>query len=89
MSAATKTITLTSNFTANLGFSRDAILLGTRLPMRPKKDMAIMVETITDPLTGISFELAEYPGYHMSHYEVGICWGVAVEKPQHLAIMLG
>jgi len=89
MSAATKAITVGADFSANLAFSQDAILLGTRLPARPQRDMAVAVEVITDPMTGISFEIAQYPGYHMSTYEVGISWGVAVEAPRHLAIMLG
>jgi hypothetical protein len=83
-------ITVGADFTANLGFSRDAIVVGTRLPALPSTgDMAIMRETITDPQTGISFELAAYPGYRMVTFEIGIAWGWAVEKPEHLAIMLG
>jgi hypothetical protein len=83
-------ITVGAAFTANLGFSRDAILLGTRLPaLTDPNDMAIMRETITDPLSGLSFELAAYPGYRMTTFEIGIAWGWAVENPEHLAIMLG
>lgn len=88
MSAATKTITLQADFIANLAFSQDAVILGTRLPYRQEGDMATMVQTITDPFTGISFELAKYPGYHMSQYELGIAWGQAVEAPRHVAMLL-
>lgn len=90
MSAATKAITVGGNFTANLAFSRDAIVVGTRLPALPTSgDMAILRETIVDPVSGIAFELAAYPGYRMVTYEIGLAWGWAVENPRHLAIMLG
>jgi hypothetical protein len=83
-------ITVGNSFTANLGFSRDFAILGTRLPSVPSPgDIAIMRETITDPVSGLSFELAAYPGYRMVTFELGIGWGVAVENPEHGAILLG
>ncbi len=87
---ATRTITVGAAFVGNLAFSRDAILLGTRLPMAPKEgDIARIRETVTDPVSGISFELAVYPGYRMVTYEIGIAWGWAVENPTHLGLLLG
>lgn len=83
-------ITLGNNFTANLAFTRDAALLATRLPAAPAQgDQAIVRETITDPLSGLSFELAVYPGYRMNVYELGLCWGVAMMNRRHSAILLG
>lgn len=90
MSAATKAITVVAAAARNIGFSRDAILLGARLPaLTTPGDMAIMRETLTDPVSGLSFELAVYPGYRMCNFEIGIAWGVVVEKPAHTAILLG
>lgn len=83
-------ITVGGDFVANLGFSRDFAILGTRLPMAPKEgDMAILVETIIDPVSKLAFELRVYPGYRMVVYEIGIAWGWAVENPEHGAILLG
>lgn len=83
-------LTVGNNFAANLGFSRDFAILGTRLPAIPVNgDMAIMRETITDPVSGISFELAYYPGYRMGVFEIAIAWGWAVENPEHGALLLG
>lgn len=83
-------ITVGNNFVANLAFSRDAIVVGTRLPALPNtNDLAVMRETIIDPVTGIAFELAAYGAYRMVTFEIGIAWGWAVENPRHLAIMLG
>lgn len=90
MSAATKAITVGGNFTANLGFTQDYAILGTRLPATTNpSDMAVMREVITDPVTGISFELAAYAGYRMVTFEIAVAWGWAVENPEHGAILLG
>jgi hypothetical protein len=83
-------ITVGNNFTANVAFSRNGVLLATRLPMVPKEgDLAADRQVITDPLSGISFELAVYPGYRMNEYEAAVAWGVLVVKPEHVAILLG
>jgi len=88
--ASATAMTIGANFTANLAFTDNAILLGTRLPAAPdQQDLAVLRETITDPVSGLSFELCAWPGQRMLTYEVGISWGVAIEKPEHLAIMLG
>ncbi len=90
MSTATKAMTILGTSTRNCAFSRNAIILGTRLPAAPPQgDMAIDKQTITDPRSGISFELALYPGWHMNVYHVGVAWGVSVEKAEHLAIIVG
>ena len=89
MSAATKAITVFGTCARNTAFSRNSILLSTRLPASVQGDLATDRQIITDPLSGISFELSMYPGDRMVHYEVGICWGVTVIKPEHLAIIVG
>lgn len=84
------TVTVNAAAARNTAFSRNALLLGTRLPeMPPEGDLAVLRETLIDPLTGIAYELAVYPGYRMVHYEVGLSWGVKVEKTEHMAELLG
>jgi hypothetical protein len=83
-------ITVNAAGPRNVAFSRNAVVLGTRLPEAPRGgDLAIMREVITDPRTGLSFELAVYPGYRMNVYEIGAVWGVSAIKPEHCAILLG
>jgi hypothetical protein len=85
-----KTITVGNNYAANLGYTRNAILLGTRLrAIPPEGDLAIDREIITDPRTGISFEFAIYPGFGMNTYIVAAAWGVSVIKPEHIALLRG
>ena len=88
--ASAKAITVIAAGARNVAFSTNAILLGTRLPALPQEgDMAIMREIITDPRSGLTFELAVYPGYRMVTYQLLLAWGVASIKPEHSAILLG
>jgi hypothetical protein len=74
----------------NLAFSSDAIVLATRLPIFPSEgDLAIDNEIITDPRTGISFDLRVYPGDGMVLYRIHALWGWKVLKPAHSALLLG
>ena len=74
----------------NLAFSSDALILATRLPMFPSQgDLAIDNEIITDPRTGISFDLRVYPGDGMVLYRIHALWGWVAPKPNHAAILLG
>lgn len=83
-------ITVGNSYAANIGLSRNAVLLATRLPLLPKEgDLAIDRTVVTDPRTGLSFEVAAYPGYRMVTYHVMIAWGVKAVKPEHIATLLG
>lgn len=83
-------VTLAAAFTGNVAHTRQAIVLATRLPAIPKEgDLALDRYEVTDPLTGITYGFAVYPGYHMNLYEVEAVWGVSVIKPEHTAILLG
>jgi hypothetical protein len=83
-------VTVSAAFTGNIAHTRQSILLATRLPAIPKEgDLALDRYEVTDPLTGIVYEFAVYPGYHMNLYEVGAVWGVKVIKPEHVAILFG
>jgi hypothetical protein len=84
------TVTVNATSARNCAFSRNAILLGTRLPALPKEgDMAIDRTTIVDPRSGLAFEIAVYPGFRMVTYHISLAWGVSVIKPEHLALLLG
>lgn len=83
-------ITVNATSARNLAFSSDAIVLATRLPIFPSAgDLAIDNEIITDPRTGISFDLRVYPGDGMVLYRIHALWGWKVAKPAHSALLLG
>ena len=88
--AAERAITVIASGQRNVAFSRNAIVLATRLPaIDPAGDLATDRTTVTDPNSGLSLEVAIYPGFRMNVYHVSIAWGVSVIKPEHIAILLG
>ncbi|CAH2606424.1 P22 coat-protein 5 family protein (plasmid) [Rhodovastum atsumiense] len=83
-------LTVGGNYTPNVAFSRSAIQLIARMPARPEGgDMAEDVMTVTDPVSGLSFEISEYKQFRQTAYHVAIAWGVANTKPAHTAILIG
>lgn len=88
--AAATSITIGATGPRSMAFTRNAIVLATRQPALPEGgDKAVDRTTITDPLTGLSFELAMYPGFRQMNYWIGLAWGVKTVKPEHLALLLG
>jgi hypothetical protein len=88
--AAATNITVVAAATRNMAFHRGAIVLAQRLPALPTGgDLAIDRTTITDPRSGLSFEVAMYPQYRQMQWEISCCWGVKVVKPEHFALLLG
>jgi hypothetical protein len=88
--AATRAITLIAATDRNMLFSKSAIILATRTPYMPYGgDAAADVYDFTDPVSGLTFQIAEYKGYRQTHFEVGLAWGVKVIAPRHTALMIG
>jgi hypothetical protein len=83
-------ITVGAGYTGNMAFSRSAIVLATRAPALPEEgDMAEDRMLVTDPRSGITFEVSMYKQYRRIRYEVAAAWGFANIKPQHTALLLG
>ncbi|EMF4353616.1 P22 coat - protein 5 family protein [Providencia rettgeri] len=83
-------ITVLGTYTANMAFDRRAFLLAARTPAMPEGgDTADDVMNVTDPKSGITFQVALYRQYRQVRYEVGLSWGVAPVKTEHSCIILG
>lgn len=81
-------VSVVGNYVPSLAFDRNALQLVARAPAMPQGgDEADDVTTITDPVSGISFQVAVYRGYRQVRYEVGLAWGVKLIKPEHVAIL--
>lgn len=88
--AAATNITVTNSYTGNVAFNRNAIHFITRAPALPDGgDSAIDSYMLTDPRSGISFEVRLYAVYRKIRAEVAAAWGQGVIKPAHVAILKG
>ena len=83
-------ITVVGSGFRNMVFSRNAIILAARRPyMVGGRDSAVNRIEVTDPVSGISFDLAEYLEYGRTHWELQAAWGVEMILPNHCAILNG
>ena len=87
---SSSTVTITADYTPNLAFDTNAIKLLARQPAMPSiGDSADDVMVVTDPVSGLPFQIALYKQYRGVHYEIGMAWGCQLIKPEHCAILLG
>ena len=82
-------ITSPADYTAMMAFSMDALMLACRVPAVPDGGDLGTRMYLTDPRSGLVFELATFPQYRQRTYEIGIVWGVKTIKAEHLALLIG
>lgn len=81
-------LTIANSYTPNAAFARSAVVLAARAPALPDGgDSADDRMSLTDPMTGLTFEISVYRLYRQVKYEVAMAWGAAVIKPEHVALL--
>lgn len=88
--ASATAITVSATGARNMFFSRDALALATRAPALPEGgDSAVDRTMVTDPISGLTFEVSMYAQYRQMQYEVAAVWGTAAVNKKHLGVLLG
>lgn len=82
-------ITIGNNYTPNLAFHKSAVEVVCRAPELPAVEAAIDVMDVTDPWSGLTFQVAVYAGYQKSMIEVRCFYDAIVWKSNHVATLLG
>lgn len=90
IAAGATAITVGNSYAASVAFARSAFALAARAPALPVEgDMASDSFMLTDPRSGITFEVRVYLGYRKVRYEIGLAWGWAAINSEGIALLLG
>lgn len=81
-------LTVGNNYTPNVAFESNALHLVIRQP-EDGDDGASDVATVTDPNTGLVFQLARYGQYMQSTWELRSLWGVKAVESEYIATLMG
>jgi hypothetical protein len=93
--ATANAMTIGASYTPNVALHRNAVQLITRAPATPigpdgkPADSAEDAIIITDPVSGIAFEVAMYKQYKQVQFQVGLAWGTAALRPDYIALLQG
>lgn len=82
-------ITVGNNYTANVAFHKSAVEVVCRAPAIPSNEIAQDIMDITDPWSGLTFQIASYGGYMKSMIEIRCLYDAKVWKSNHVATLLG
>ena len=82
-------VTLGNDYTPSIALHKSAIALAIRPPKAPNEGDMMTRELITDPYSGITFEVALVKGQRVVQYQVSAVWGVKAVNPAWIATLLG
>ena len=78
-----------SDYTPSIALHKSAIALAIRPPKAPNEGDMLTRELVTDPYSGITFEVALVKGQRVVQFQVSAVWGVKAVNPAWIATLLG
>lgn len=89
-SPGVKLVDAGTDYRANAALVKGALQLLARAPAVPAGgDSALDRMYVTDPVSGLVFEVTMWGGYRQVHIEVALAWGVKLVKPEFVTILRG
>ena len=82
-------MTIGNDYTPSIALHKSAIALAIRPPKAPVEGDMLERELITDPYSGITFEVALVKGQRVVQWQVSAVWGVKAVNPAWIATLLG
>lgn len=88
--ASATAMTVGNSYTGNIAFHKSALEIAVRPMAEPKGgDAAVDVMLVTDPWSGLVFEVRAYKGFFKAMFMVSSVYGVKAWKSQHITNLLG
>ena len=82
-------LTVGADYTPSIALHKSAIALAIRPPKAPNEGDMLTRELVTDPYSGIVYEVALVKGMRTIQYQVSAVWGVKAVNPAWIATLLG
>lgn len=82
-------MTIGNAYTPSVAYHKSAIALAIRPPKAPVEGDMMERTLVTDPYSGITFEIALVKGQRVVQYQVSAVWGVKAVNPEWIALLLG
>ena len=79
-----------NSYTANVALHRAAVEVAARPQSAPSNgDAAAEVMQVSDPYSGLVYEIREYRGYKKAMWDITVIYGAKVWQPEGVAVLLG
>lgn len=84
------TVTVNAASVKNIAVQKNGFVLATRLPAMPMGgDSASDLMVVTDPVSGISFQVALYRQYRQITIDIAAAWGYKQIRSEYAGLILG
>lgn len=88
ITTSARAITTVATSTRHIAYQKQGVHLVMRQP-ETGNDSAVDTATVQDPKSGLVFQLARYPQYMQSSWELRVLYGTAAPNPHLISVLYG